>query len=297
MRTVAGSSCVLAGNATWRPSGHYNWSSPGAHTGYAYVGIASHRDTPLVQGKLLRVSLSTSDRERVESRTRWAGRRDNLTSPVLDAAQHGLRRTGNHASDYQGEQPAVLAVAGGRRRNHVRIKGHWQRRRRPTSRQMPISPLSPTPFTGCSGRDLVSAAHKNGKVYALYGAACPPDRFCPGRWPPPAAGDEPVEEGVLERFFWTASASYYAGGRTTIEGGRPVEGSIRAFNPATGATVWERALLHEDLRCPLARTAWSSCKLGRPTAAGWGDRRRSIGQRLGHHLEARHGGERPPVHR
>ncbi|HET8909808.1 MAG TPA: PQQ-binding-like beta-propeller repeat protein, partial [Ktedonobacterales bacterium] len=37
--------------------GHYNWSSPLIYNGYAYIGIASVGDCPLVQGQLLQVSL------------------------------------------------------------------------------------------------------------------------------------------------------------------------------------------------------------------------------------------------
>src|SRR5215471_1258425 len=41
--------------------GHYNWSSPLIYNGYAYIGIASVGDCPLVQGQLLQVSLSTHE--------------------------------------------------------------------------------------------------------------------------------------------------------------------------------------------------------------------------------------------
>src|SRR6266705_6547583 len=39
--------------------GHYNWSSPLLYNGYAYIGIASEGDCPLIPGQLLQVSLST----------------------------------------------------------------------------------------------------------------------------------------------------------------------------------------------------------------------------------------------
>ena len=39
--------------------GHYNWSSPLIYNGYAYIGIASVGDCPLVQGQLLQVDLNT----------------------------------------------------------------------------------------------------------------------------------------------------------------------------------------------------------------------------------------------
>src|ERR1700694_4844087 len=38
---------------------HYNWSSPLIYNGFAYIGIASNCDNPLVQGQLLQVSLTT----------------------------------------------------------------------------------------------------------------------------------------------------------------------------------------------------------------------------------------------
>src|SRR5579859_1255095 len=38
--------------------GHYNWSSPLLYNGYAYIGIASEGDCPLVPGQLLKVSLA-----------------------------------------------------------------------------------------------------------------------------------------------------------------------------------------------------------------------------------------------
>ncbi len=40
-------------------AGHYNWSSPLIYNGYAYIGVASLGDCPLVQGQLLRVDLNT----------------------------------------------------------------------------------------------------------------------------------------------------------------------------------------------------------------------------------------------
>ena len=39
--------------------GNYNWSSPLIVNGYAYIGVASLGDCPLVQGQLIQVNLST----------------------------------------------------------------------------------------------------------------------------------------------------------------------------------------------------------------------------------------------
>jgi outer membrane protein assembly factor BamB len=232
---------VLVGNAT-APGGHYNWSSPVAHNGYAYVGIASHCDMPLVQGKLLRVSLSTH-----QIANEWKVVPDGQvggtiwTSPVLDAARNTVYvTTGNHASDSTGNnQPysqSLVAVDA----TTLGIKGHWQL---PASDPTPDAdwPTSPTLFTDAQGRDLVSAAHKNGKVYAFLRDSLSAGPVWSRQMAAPAVGDEPGAGGVYSNGFFDGQRLYYAGGRTTI-GGRTVEGSIRAFNPATGATVWERAL-------------------------------------------------------
>jgi hypothetical protein len=38
---------------------HYNWSSPLIYNGDAFIGIASNCDSPLVQGQLLEVNLTS----------------------------------------------------------------------------------------------------------------------------------------------------------------------------------------------------------------------------------------------
>jgi polyvinyl alcohol dehydrogenase (cytochrome) len=40
--------------------GYYNWASPLIYNGYAYVGLASTGDDPLVWGRLLQISLTTN---------------------------------------------------------------------------------------------------------------------------------------------------------------------------------------------------------------------------------------------
>ena len=54
------------GNILWKvytgdnsqAGAHYNWSSPLIVGNYAYIGIASNCDNPLVQGQLLQVAIS-----------------------------------------------------------------------------------------------------------------------------------------------------------------------------------------------------------------------------------------------
>src|SRR2546423_6918797 len=49
---------VFTGESNFN-SGHYNWSSPLLYNGFAYIGVASFGDCPLVPGQLLQVDLAT----------------------------------------------------------------------------------------------------------------------------------------------------------------------------------------------------------------------------------------------
>src|SRR5467141_809808 len=50
---------LSCGRCTLATVVHYNWSSPLIYNGYAYIGVASFGDCPLVQGQLLQVDLNT----------------------------------------------------------------------------------------------------------------------------------------------------------------------------------------------------------------------------------------------
>ena len=61
---------------------HYNWSSPLIVGNYAYIGIASNCDNPLVQGQLLQVAHlrrpAGPDRQHLQLRAERPGRRRGL---------------------------------------------------------------------------------------------------------------------------------------------------------------------------------------------------------------------------
>jgi outer membrane protein assembly factor BamB len=233
---------VLVGDAS-ATGGNYNWSSPVALNGHAYVGVASHCDNPFVQGKLLRVSMSTHQivnewkvvPDGQKGGTIW-------TSPVADAARNTVYvTTGNRAytfsnNDTQPYAEAMVAVDA----TTLAVKSYWSL---PVSDPTPDADwgTSPTLFTDAQGRDLVSAGNKNGKVYAFLRDNVTAGPVWSRQLADPAAGDDPGAGGLYSNGFFDGQRLYYAGGRTTIAG-RTVKGSIRALNPATGATVWEREL-------------------------------------------------------
>jgi outer membrane protein assembly factor BamB len=239
---------LISGNVLWSvptgplSTGHYNWSSPVALNGHAFVGISSLCDQPLVQGKLLRVNLLSHQivntlklvPDGQVGGTIW-------TKPVVDAARNTVFvTTGNRAYDSTGNnQPysqSMVAVDA----NTLAIKGHWQ---------LPLSDPTPDPdwgtgptlFTDSLGRDLVAAANKNGILYAFLRDDVSAGPVWTRRLGEGAVGDDPGAGAVYSNGVFDGQRLYYAAGVTTVAG-RSVQGAVRALDPRTGAIIWEKAL-------------------------------------------------------
>lgn len=216
--------------------GHFNFSSPAVYNGYAYIGIASHCDRPLVQGELLRVNLGAHSIENV-----WKAVPDGQvggtiwTNPVIDPVRRTVFVTTGTRVSVTPYAEAVVALDA----TTLAVKGYWAL---PYSDPTPDADwgTSPTLFTDSRGRDLVSAVNKNGILYAFDRddvSAGPvwQTRIAEGG-PAPETGDGSVSTG-----FFDGQRLYYAGGRTTVAGLKTA-GSIRALDPGTGRILWERGL-------------------------------------------------------
>ena len=216
--------------------GHYNWSSPLVYNGHAYVGIASFCDSPLVQGELLRVNLTTHQIENVfkvvpdgqVGGTIW-------TNPVVDAATNTIYvATGNAEGPSQPYAQSIVALDA----TTLAVKSKWS---------LPASdptidadfPTTPVLFTDSGGRALVSVTNKNGMLYAFQRSNLSAGPVWQRRIA--VSSDASPTGSAFSNGLFYASRLYYAAGETTI-GGKTVGGSIRALNPATGAVLWERAL-------------------------------------------------------
>jgi outer membrane protein assembly factor BamB len=233
---------AATGNVLWRvftgdnsaAGGHYNWSSPLLYNGYAYVGVASLGDCPLVQGQLLQVSLSTHqlvNTFNVVPNGQVGG--GIWTSPAVDPVSNTIFvTTGTIANTTQVLAQAILAIDA----SSLTLKDSWQL---PANVAVNDSDWGTTPtlFTDASGNLLVAAINKNGFAYALkrtnlaagpvwqqqvaVGGICP------------TCGDGSVSSGAFAN-----GTLFLAGGNTTINGtGYP--GSVRGLNPATGAIKWQ----------------------------------------------------------
>ncbi len=217
--------------------GFYNWSSPLVYKGYAYIGIASNCDNPLVTGKLLKVSLAS---HQVVGSTLFVGEKEIgggiWTSPTIDEDTNTLYvTTGTQEEIWQSLSQAIVAIDA----NSMQIKSSWQ---------IPLSQSggdydwgnSAILFTDAHGRKMVAATNKNGFTYVFdranlsagplweqltgIGGQCPP------------CGEGSVSSGAFAR-----GVLYMAGGHTTIHGlGYP--GAVRAIDPTTGKYLWEHGV-------------------------------------------------------
>jgi len=213
--------------------GHYNWASPLLSNGYAYIGIASFGDCPLVQGQLLQVSLSThqvvNTYNFVPTGQAGAG---IWTSPTLDATSNTVYVTTGTQVGAQPLAQAIVALDAAT----LALKGSWQI---PAAQAISDSDWGTTPivFDDATGTHLVAAANKNGYLYAYDRA----DVTAGPLWQQklgnggscPQCGDGMASSGAFAN-----GRLYYASGPTTINGSA-YPGSVRALNPATGAYLWE----------------------------------------------------------
>ncbi|HEY7200804.1 MAG TPA: PQQ-binding-like beta-propeller repeat protein, partial [Candidatus Dormibacteraeota bacterium] len=229
--------------------GHYNWASPLLANGFAYIGIASFGDCPLVPGRVLKVDLSThqvvATFEAVQSGQVGGG---VWTSPSLDAASNTVFvTTGSPGADGQPFSQAIVALDG----TTLAVKGSWKI---PTEAQVADSDWSTSPivFPDSSGRTLVASSNKNGLLYAFDDtniSAGPvwQQRIAIGG-DCPTCGDATVASAAFAN-----GVLYVAGGNTTI-GGAGSAGFVRALNANTGAILWE----HPDPAAVIAAVAYAN---------------------------------------
>jgi outer membrane protein assembly factor BamB len=229
------------GNVLWKVytgdnsqvGAHYNWSSPLIANGSAYIGVASNCDNPLVQGHLMKVDLTThqvvGDYNFVPNGQLGGG---VWTSPAFDPATNTVFVTTGTLNDYtQKQSQAIVALDGAT----LAYKGAWQ---------LPFEAAvldsdwgtSPTLTTDTAGDQLVSAANKNGIVYAFNrnNLAAGPiwKRQIAIGGDCPTCGDGTIASGVFAN-----GVLYYAGGNNVLNG-HGSGGSISALDPATGGVFW-----------------------------------------------------------
>jgi len=216
--------------------GHYNWASPLIYSGYAYIGIASVGDCPLVQGQLLQVSLSTHQIVNTLNFVPDGQVGGGVwTSPAVDPATNTIYvTTGTMNNPAQTLTQAIVAIDAAT----LTIISSWQVPQQETVMDSDWG-TSPILFTAANGNLLVSAINKNGYVYTFNRAnvgAGPIWRrhiFIGGECP--TCGD-----GSASNMVFGNGLLYAAGGNAIINGVGHA-GAVVALDPATGNIVWQHA--------------------------------------------------------
>ncbi|QNK81545.1 PQQ-binding-like beta-propeller repeat protein [Nakamurella sp. PAMC28650] len=213
--------------------GHYNWASPLLANGFAYIGVSSLGDCPLVPGQLLKVDLTTG-----QVAATWnavaSGRVGGgvWTSPTLDQTTNTIFLSTGTEGGTEPLAQALIALDA----TSLSLKDSWKL---PAAQAVTDSDFGTTPllFVDANGRTMVGSVNKNGVFYAfdranlsagpLWQTAVAVGGTCP------TCGDGSVSSGAF-----ASGAIFQAGGTTTISGAS-FKGSVRSLDPATGAFNWQ----------------------------------------------------------
>lgn len=231
---------IFLGNTTQ----YYNWASPLILRGYAYIGISSACDNPLIRGALEMVSLSTHK----VVHTLWtvpSGKRGASIwgSPTFDPSSNSVFvTTGNAYNESSPLSEAVLSVNA----TTLALQGHWKVPLNSTGHKDSDFGVTPTLFeapagpNGTPARPLVGAANKNGVFYALNRSNLGAGPLWAFRIAKVGACPECGDGSIVSAVF-NGSALFVAGGNTVV-GTTKYLGSVAALDPATGAVIWQRGL-------------------------------------------------------
>lgn len=228
---------VFVGNNSQGPGGgNYNWASPLVVGGYAYVGVASECDKPLVFGGLLKVSLKTHNIVgRFNTTPPGTIGASIWSSPAYDAGSNSVFVTTGNGLANDSLAEAILQLNA----TTLRLESSWT-----------VTPTlrvgdgdfgsTPTLFTDSSGRKLVAATNKDGLTYA---------------WLRDEVGDGPVWSHRISSTASVASAAFGKGllfvdGSTTTIGTTSYGGAVRALSSATGAFRWQVGWTSEVFAAP-----------------------------------------------
>ena len=144
--------------------GHYNWSSPVLYNGYAYIGVASEGDCPLVPGQILQVSLSTHQVTNTFTMAPYGQVGGGVwTSPSIDPTTNSIFvSTGTRSEDTQQLTQAIVVLDA----STLALKSYWPL---PEAEAIGDSDFDTTPilFSDGNGTPLVASINKNGYFYVF----------------------------------------------------------------------------------------------------------------------------------
>ncbi len=215
------------------------WGSPAAYNGNVYIGLSSSDDCPLVRGGLYELNGVTGAVEHI-----WYSVPSGCvgasvwSTPTVDTSDGSIYvTTGNHGTCGSPEPYAEAIVK--LNASDLSLMDAWK---------VPSTQLvSDSDYGGGAvllnatinnvQRSLVGASNKDGWFYALDRtnlAAGPVWEYQLG--PGGASPDDGA--GPIAPSGWDGTRLYVPGTNGTING-TSCQGTLRAFNPATGVPVWQ----------------------------------------------------------
>ena len=216
--------------------GHYNWASPLLYNGYAYIGVASEGDCPLVPGQLLQVSLSTHQITNTFTMVPKGQIGGGVwTSPSVDPKTNSIFvSTGTRSRNAQQLAQAIVVLDA----STLALKSYWPL---PEAEAIGDSDFDTTPilFHDAKGTPLVASINKNGYIYVF-------DRnnvHAGVVWKKliAIAGVCPVcEFSTVSSNTFAQDTLYVAAGDSNIDG-KIYRGSVEALDPTTGAFLWKHS--------------------------------------------------------
>lgn len=218
--------------------GYYNWASPLIYDGYAYVGVSSLCDTPLIPGGLLQVNLTTHSVQNFLNTTAPGVVGSSVWgSPTLDAKTNTIYfATGSNWSALGPTPPepwadAIIAVNAS---NITKVVSNWTI---PADQQIVDGDFGSTPtlFQSSSGTPLVGALDKNGYFYVLNAS----DLAAGALWRDEVA--TPYTGYSVGSGAFGQGMVYVASVQDDYEGVSS-PGAAWGLNASTGAVVWQRPL-------------------------------------------------------
>ncbi|MCI4343420.1 MAG: PQQ-binding-like beta-propeller repeat protein [Thermoplasmata archaeon] len=211
-------------------SGYYDWSSPLIYDGSAYIGVSSDCDQPLVGAGLAEYSLSThalvasfnSSVPELNGSSIWG-------SPSIDTATNTIFvTTGNAYTGYQSNySESVIALNA----STLAVRATWQLPPQAVTVDGDFG-VTPTLFTPSSGVPMVTAANKNGVLYAFD------QSNLTLVWNRTICCQNHTQIEHIST-AWGGGYVYAVGALTTI-GSVVYNSSVWEIDPLTGATMWVR---------------------------------------------------------
>lgn len=229
------------GNVLWRqrlgtPTKSMIWDSPALYNGKIYIGLSSFGDCPLVQGGLFQLDATSGKILHVFHTVPDGCAGGGVWgSPTIDPVRGNggtvYFTTGTISSCKSGYEKNAIALTAVNA-NDLSLIGSWQV---PESERVWDGDFGSTPtlFQATINQQIhqmVGALNKNGYYYAF-------DRAHIGTAPLWERHLSTAPNNVSSS-SWDGQRVYAAATITTING-KQCGGSVRALNPASGATLWE----------------------------------------------------------